>query len=286
MRIALAMNLFRRFANENGITRISQLSRDVMASFNAWLAEPRTSLHGKEARAAETVRKNTDIAQRMWKWLYDRDDAGTVPPPKRLKMPTIPGAITVAPTWDEMDACILACETEWHRQLATIMRFTGLRVNQAMHLRWDDFDLERCLLTVRGELGKTAQEMRGRVVPVSPHLAAIMGTWGVREGFVVRSNRRGQRERIARARDIGRAWERAGVRRAAWEGSPNHSFRDGFVSGLKRLGADDEAVEALVGHSLGLRGRYVDPDALPLREAVALIPAFGGAKVVQMKREA
>jgi hypothetical protein len=46
------------------------------------------------------------------------------------------------------------------------------------------------------------------------------------------------------------------------------------VSGLKRLGADDEAVEVLVGHSLGLRGHYADPEAMPLREAVALIPAL------------
>jgi len=46
------------------------------------------------------------------------------------------------------------------------------------------------------------------------------------------------------------------------------------VSGLKRAGADDEAVEYLVGHSLGLRGCYTDPDALPLRTAIGLVPAI------------
>jgi len=72
-------------------------------------------------------------------------------------------------------------------------------------------------------------------------------------------------------------WRRAGVRKAAWASSPHHAFRRGFVSGLKRLGADDEAVEVLVGHSLGLRGHYADPEAMPLREAVALILPVSGA---------
>jgi len=39
-------------------------------------------------------------------------------------------------------------------------------------------------------------------------------------------------------------------------------------------------VEFLVGHSLGLRGVYTDPDALPLREAVELIPPLGAAEKV------
>lgn len=281
-RIAFAMNLFRRFLAEVGASAVTDLSKELLREFNAWLALPRTSRHGEEARSPETVRKNTAIVQRMWQWVYDEDTTGAVPPPKKLKMPTLPGAPVVAPTWAEMDACIAACETEWHRQLAIFMRFTGLRVNQVMRLEWRDADLERRTLTIRGELGKTAQEMQGRVIPISAHLVELLGGWGVREGFVIKSNRRGQRERVARARDIERAWQRAGVRSAVWEGSPNHSFRDGLQSGLKQLGADDEAVKFLVGHSLGLRGRYLDPTFLPLVQAVALIPPLTASNVVQL----
>lgn len=283
VRIALAMKLFRRFRVEAGVHLVSQLSRQMLADFNAWLALPRTSRHGKIARDAETIRKNTSIVQRMWQWAYDNDETSTVPPPRKLKMPSAPGKIVIAPTWAEMDACIAACETEWHRQLAVVMRFTGLRVNQAMGLLWSDFDLARATLTVRGELGKTAQEMRGRVVPVSPHLVKMLEGWGTRDGFVVKSNRKGERERVARARDMERAWKRAGVRDVAWKGSPNHSFRDGFISGLERLGANKEAVEVLVGHSLGLRGRYVDHDALGLPAAVALVPPMNAGNVVMLK---
>jgi integrase len=284
-RIVFALELFKRFAAERGgITRTADLSREAMREFYAWLALPRTSRHGKQARSKETICKNTGIVQRMWVWLHNQDETKTVPTPKLLDLEWSVPTVVVAPTWAEMDACIAACETEWHRQLATLMRFTGLRVHQAMHIEWRDIDVEHATLRVRPELGKTKKEMRGRVVPLSPHFVEILCGWGMREGFVVKSNRRGQRSRIARPRDMDRAWTRGGVRPEAWKGSPHHSFRDGFVSGLKKLGADDEAVEHLVGHSLGLRERYLDADALPLRHAVGLIPPLASpAKVIPLK---
>ena len=72
-----------------------------------------------------------------------------------------------------------------------------------------------------------------------------------------------------------KTWKRSGVREEVWRQRPHHCFRKGFVSELKRAGADSEAVEFLVGHSLGLRGVYTDPDALPQRAAVNLIPPLG-----------
>ena len=40
-----------------------------------------------------------------------------------------------------------------------------------------------------------------------------------------------------------------------------------------------DAVEVLVGHSLGLRGVYTDPDAQPLKAAIKLVPAIGEPRV-------
>jgi hypothetical protein len=65
----------------------------------------------------------------------------------------------------------------------------------------------------------------------------------------------------------------------AW-GQPHHCFRNGFVSELKRSRADSDAVEFLVGHSLGLRGVYTDPSALPVQEAIGLVPRLGVARPV------
>ncbi len=171
-----------------------------------------------------------------------------------------------------MDACIAALDG-WHRDLAVVLRFTGLRAQQAMWLTWDDLDLSNARLRIRGELGKSKQEQRGRIVPVSPHLVRRLTASSHEDRFVVPCNRNpGPRRRLARARDTERGWKRAEVRPEAWEGRPHHAFRKGFVSELKRSSADTDAVEFLVGHSLGLRGVYTDPDALPLRETIAKIP--------------
>jgi hypothetical protein len=101
---------------------------------------------------------------------------------------------------------------------------------------------------------------------------------------VITSNRRqgGASARTARARDAARGWERAGVRPEVWRGRPHHAFRRGLVSGLKRAGADADAVEHLVGHALGSRGAYIDLDNLPLDEAVALIPPFDPATAISL----
>jgi integrase len=122
---------------------------------------------------------------------------------------------------------------------------------------------------IRPELGKSKQERRGRMVPIAPVLVAELAGWGLRVGPLV-GDLGGDVARVAKA--VRRAWKRAGVPPIVWARRPDHAFRKGFVSGLQRAGADRDAVEYLVGHSRGLRGVYVDPDALPLIEAVALVP--------------
>ena len=279
MRYARILDLFLRYMDDqHGVgTPLppSLLTRRLLADWYEDLATG--GLHGNP-RAQATRRKAVEALQLAWTWLYDHDESGaTIPPPRRLRMPRQPAALTVAPTWKEMDACIAALNG-WQRDVATLLRFTGLRVQQVMGLCWGDLDLREGRLIVRGELGKSPQERRGREIPVSRHLVGELERWERSdEGWLIVSSRHrgGDRERMARARDVGRGWTRAGVREEAWRGRPHHAFRKGFVSGLKREGADTDAVEHLVGHSLGLRGIYTDPDALPLREAVALVPPLG-----------
>ena len=224
-------------------------------------------LHGRD-RSDATRRKIVEVGQLAWKWMYDNDESGAeIPAPRTLRMAREAARPTVAPTWAEMDTVIGALDS-WHRRLAIALRFTGLRCQQAMGLRSADVDLARARLTIRGELGKSKQEQRGRIMP----LVAILRRWEREDEWMITSNRAKVRERMARARDLERGWERSGVRKEAWEGRPHHAFRKGFVSELKRAGADADAVEFLVGHSLGLRGVSIDPDALPLADAIGRIP--------------
>jgi integrase len=256
MRYARILDVFLRFMDtqhgEGTPLPPSLLTRRLLADWYEDLATG--GLHGNP-RSQATRRKAVEVLQLAWAWLYDNDESAvTIPPPRRLRMARQPAARTVAPTWEEMDAC-LAALNGWHRDLATVLRFTGLRVQQVMGLRWGDLDPRSGQLIIRGELGKSPQERRGREIPISDHLATELDRWERSdEGWLIVSKRqRGAgRERMARARDVGRAWKRAGVREEAWRGRPHHAFRNGFVSGLGREGAD--------------------PDALPLREAVVLVP--------------
>lgn len=252
------------------------LSRSLLEQFYDWLLEP-TGRHG-HPRKPVTARKYVSDVEVFWQWAYDHDEEwpDQVPRPRPIvrDIPADPPPITLAPTWAEMDACI-AHAAGWQRQLAIVLRYTGLRVDQAMRLTWDDVDLERAELHVRPELGKSRQERRGRFVPITQHLADELAGWGVREGFLVPCGRQaGPREREARGRDLARAWRRAGVRETIWKAHPHHCFRKGFHSGLLSLGAPFPHVEFLVGHTLvGSADPYVDPTiAYDLRRTVALIP--------------
>lgn len=255
---------------------LSVLSRALMSEFYAWLSDREKSTRRRYVREVEAM------------WRTAAEHGLSVPMPVKLPMPAAPRKRTLAPTWEEMDACVAATQDEWWDRrggrrepnlhlyrLAVLLRYTGLRVAQVMDLDWRHVDMRRAHLTV--ESGKSEAEKVGRIVPISPHLAAELATWGRREGWLVPSVRSATagRERTARQRDMIRCWQRSGARPEVYTGQSHHAWRKGFVSRLKALGADDEAVEYLVGHGLGLRGVYVDPDALPLVAAVALIPKIG-----------
>lgn len=81
------------------------------------------------------------------------------------------------------------------------------------------------------------------------------------------------------------AWEdvtAAGeVRREVWwpagrRARPSHVFRATFRAELARAGVALEVRQALIAGARGSDRAYVGADALPLREAVAHVPAFAG----------
>ena len=281
---AAYLDVFARWLEEvypHGTIYPDVLSKGLLADFYASLA----GISSRGRPRADASRQNClSIVQRMWAWAANEDEyAAIMPPPRKLEIRVAPGVPTVAPTWAEVDACIAALGGE-HRRLALLMRFTGLRVRQVLGLQWADFDLGAATLRMRGELGKTRAERRGRIVPVSPHLVAEMATWGVRDGWVIEATEGARGRWLTMGNDrVREAWKASGVRPEVWRGRPHHAFRKALVSGLIGAGAQREAVEYLVGHSLGLAGVYTDPEALGLREAVGMVPAVGGGSVVDIR---
>jgi integrase len=279
-KIAISLRVFREWLGPG--VGVDAWSFRTLSDFQVHLSG--NGRHGRP-RAHNTVVKCFEHVETAWKWAWKRGTRGDyvgVPPPDSLELRAQPEDHKQAPTFTQMDDVIEVSEG-WQRDLYVVLRCTGLRVQQAMGLRWDDFQLDRepAVLHLRGELGKSDQERRGRYIPISPVLVSEFAGWGRREGWLLECGRSG---RVARARDAGRAWARAGIPAEVWERCPHHAFRAGFQSGLKRLKADDEAVRFLVGHSIGVRAHYLDPAALPLVEAVGLLPPIGEATDHNVRR--
>lgn len=179
-----------------------------------------------------------------------------------------------APDWSQLDACIHALKG-WPKHVALVLRYTGLRIGEVMLLRWSDVDLDHARLTVRKEIDKSR---RGRVVPISAHLVAVLRTWERPTDYLITSGSTTRlRHRQPRAKDFAKAWARSGVPADRWQRQPTHAFRKGFKSALLQQAVTPDAIDYLQGHKLGggARGRYIDPwVALNLEGAVAQVPAI------------
>ena len=115
-------------------------------------------------------------------------------------------------------------------------------------------------------MGRIPAEGARTYVPAAQALVPVLKVWvPLPEGPVVGKT-------SVRNADVALAWRAAAVDPRKWRRRSTHAFRKGFVSGLRKAGADPDAVEFLVGHTLGLVGVYTDPEALPLLEAVRLVP--------------
>jgi len=279
------VKLFQRFLGVRfggHLVTPDQLSRPLLEGFYTWLLQAENGLHARQ-RLPDTARKITEVAQLAWAWADDSERwPDDIPRPRAIEMVRVQPKVVVAPSWDEMDRCVHACDG-WIRKLAVILRYTGLRVGETMQLLWSDVDLETARLTIRPEIDKSK---RGRVIPFSPHLIEELAGFGVRQGYVVpETSRGGARERQAVSKYMADRWRKTGVRVEAYRGDPHHAYRKGFKSGMLALGAHTDAVDYLQGHKLGggARGRYIDPwMALRLDDVVKTIPKIGGQNVVAL----
>ena len=286
------------------------LTRDaVEAWFGALISEPPPPSEHPQGRrqhprplGISSARLHVDAVLEAWRWGHDSDDYGDVVlRPRRPELPTVVGAPPVAPSWAQMDAVIAAAWSlavgqaqsvegwTWRARALTVMRCTGLRSSQVMRLRWDDVDVDRAILTVRGELGKSKAERQGRTVPLAPTLVEQLAGWGRREGWLVAPvvpGRRGGTHRVLEAVHLLDAWRAArldgqplperlyGVRPGRAKGQAGHAFRAGFKTGLARLGVDSRVRDLLVGHhAAGMDAHYLDLWDQAV-DAVRLVPAL------------
>ena len=276
-----SLSLFLRFLRlrkPRGRLSPTLLSEDSIQGFYRYMRDER------EANSS-TARTRAIHASMLWQWASTSAEFGDIVPPFiRTPLPQLDAPEPVAaPMWAMCDKVIETARTsnnpqsEYHYRLMVVARFTGLRVNQALGLRWSDFDIDACTLRIRGELGKTRNERRGRTVPISAHLVAEIATWGRRDGWLIVYPTRGSAGHSTPTAGVRNHWRASGIDSRFWKGRPVHSFRKAFASELIMRGADRFAVEMLCGRSAGMQDTYLDPAFLwsSMVEAVALLPALG-----------
>ncbi len=135
---------------------------------------------------------------------------------------------------------------------------TGLRRGELLRLRWRDVELERRVLTVRGEEAKTGQT---RHVPLNTEAATVAAAWRPAsyeaEAFVFPSS-----EEMTALAYIRKAW--TGVLNAALvKAFRFHDLRHTFASKLVMAAVDLNTVRELLGHksiAMALRYAHLAPE--------------------------
>ncbi|MCC5869613.1 MAG: site-specific integrase [Gammaproteobacteria bacterium] len=141
---------------------------------------------------------------------------------------------------------------------------TGLRRGELFNLEWRDVDVERRILTVRGEGAKSAQT---RYVPLNKEARRVLRAWKGDAGLVFPG------QDGARLDNIKKAWanlmEAAGI-----TGFRFHDLRHTFASKLVMGGVDLNTVRELLGHAdLQMTLRYAHLAPEHKHAAVAVLEA-------------
>jgi integrase len=249
----------------------------------------------REDYAPGTIYQSIAAVVDLWTWAFDQPDyADVIPRPpanRKLVMPTTVAyfAPPDVPTWAEADACLRQIRLPMPRRLATIMRYTGLRLEQAVMVHREDVDLVAGTLLVRKGKSQREQALMRRV-PVSPHLLADLRAWLMEQGpgplfpdlndpsLPMKSYRNQTRyvtEGWAAATEGGEARKEVWMPINREKARPDHAFRAAFQSNLQEQGVSDGVIDWLVGHApSSTRGKhYAQPADGALRSAVKMIPA-------------
>lgn len=255
-----------------------------------------------EGRKAATRHRKVLEAERMWEWAHRRKrQFPGVPQPERItgrdadsiRPPPPVVAVDVA-SWADVDAMIAKLDQrEWHRRVALVMRYQGIRVGQVLQLDWRDVDLDRGILRLRPF--KAARSTRA--VPLHKELAAAMQSWGRREGRVFLRGNGSPYRPDATGEPFSRAWRLAGVLEARWskptgraglpgergKARPTNAIRAAFMSGLLRAGISDSLIHYLQHRAAGKVWEAYIPQEAPEStpwwaqavEASASVPPLG-----------
>ena len=127
-----------------------------------------------------------------------------------------------------------------HRFVLMLLYYSGIRLHELLHLKWEDFDFERGTIHLRVTKGS-----RDRIVFLHEKIKIFVQEFGLKgEGFVFLSNRDKKYNQRSVQMIVKNASKRAGIKKRV---TP-HTLRHSFATHLLEAGADIRSIQSLLGH--------------------------------------
>ena len=220
------IKMFLEFCEGNGIESFSDFSTRSALEL----------LNGLQV-GANTLKTYTAIFKSFFNWVISTYDLNAKNVFCRAKTPKVLKPITDFWTMDQVARIIDKAHTPEMRLCFSFMAYAGLRVNEALSLRWENIKGET-LEIVEGKGGKSA------ILPMAKSLQDEIARY--RESRTEKDNGpifHTTRDSVSNA--IKRACKCLGIDGKAYP----HKFRHSFASNLLRAGGNIVAVSKLMRHS-------------------------------------
>ena len=188
---------------------------------------------------------------------------------KQIILPRIPQSqpdfLTEAEAFQLESACYKEKPVFRSRALVGLLMQLGLRLNEALNLKWSDIENDWLVVTRKGS--KTQR------LPLNPSLKSVLSLWkneqvrGLSEDWIFP----GRHDRPLTPRAAQCLIRRLGIRAQLKKPLHPHSLRHTFATHLAAKGANLAALKELMGHSqLSTTEKYLHVTPEYLRQTLAL----------------
>lgn len=258
------LSTFRRWAGDNRISHIGSVRVDELRAFYAWFLanHPLYSYQIQSERSAHaTWERYRAILSALFKWAVEQDILEVNPIAGRKEFSSKQQEPAIRWFTDDELAKLLKYDgCLFFRFLV----YTGLRVSEALELKWRQVDLDNGLVHVSGN----TKNYRNRSVPISGKLRKHLRP-ASSGAFVFARNGKSLRQ----LSDSMYKRLRATLVLCDIDPAGLHAFRHTFATGLARGGAHPKEIQELLGHqSMKMAMRYAHFEPKYLKKSIARLP--------------
>lgn len=226
----------------------------------------------KKGLSAQTVKHVLGLVRRVLRWGV-KQNLCRMPENLIFDMPYVDNQKTETMTSAQLAAYLKALDEEQDQVGAAVLRLaltTGMRKTAILSLRWEDIDLERGYITLRGENAKSG---RTAILPLNNMAMEIIRKIPRQGEYLFPGQNSGHRDGIKRM--ARRVRDKAGLK----DFRPMHGLRHVFASTLASNGVDLYPLQALLTHgSPAMTQRYAHLTNEHLRDASNVANLLGKKK--------